>query len=84
MSWYISNVEFYALGESMRFFTNGLVFWYASVLLENDPNFNITSFFVWYPLSSNPAYKQLFNTVSGNPVSLTDFVKSPLLAKTYD
>jgi hypothetical protein len=74
MSCHVSNVEFYALGESMRFFINGLVFWYASVLLENDSNFSITSFFVWYPLLSNPAYKQLFNTVNGNPVSITDFV----------
>src|SRR5277367_5942874 len=37
----------FALGQSLGFFTNALIFWYGSTLLRTG-EYDITKFFVWY------------------------------------
>jgi hypothetical protein len=37
----------FALGQSLGFFTNALIFWYRSTLLRTG-QYDITQFFVWY------------------------------------
>lgn len=40
----------FALGQSIGFFANALIFWYGSTLLRTH-EYTITQFFVWYDSS---------------------------------
>jgi ATP-binding cassette, subfamily B (MDR/TAP), member 1 len=48
----LKSTVLFALGQSIPFFSNALVFWYGSTLLQSH-TYTITQFFVWYILLSS-------------------------------